>query len=306
MKRRFLTAVLTFVSVIAVRGLCGTGITAVDFLKISQGNRASAMGSSYVAMAQGPTSLYWNPAGLACGVFNEARMIYNRWIEDIYFGYAAYRHNLNTGGFGFSVTYLNSGDIERRTDGRDISGASYTMSDVAVDVGQGLRLTDNLNCGVSIKFINEIIDEESISGLAAGFGGQFHKKIKEHYIKAGISVMNIGTRMGFNDKYPLPAVVRLGFADSIIQSRLGGSVEIDYFIVEQKLAGGLGIEYSLAPFMDVRAGYIAAGVPASGLGGLTAGIAFRYDEKVEYLFDYTLTSLGDLGLVNRIGTGIRF
>ena len=37
------------------------------FLKIPVGFRESGMDWAFLALAEGPTSLYWNPAGLAFG-----------------------------------------------------------------------------------------------------------------------------------------------------------------------------------------------------------------------------------------------
>ena len=41
-----------------------TGTTAASFLELGVGSRAVAMGEAYVAIAEGPTAGYWNPAGL--------------------------------------------------------------------------------------------------------------------------------------------------------------------------------------------------------------------------------------------------
>lgn len=41
------------------------GTVAAPFLTISQGARATAMGSAFVAIADDPSAVYWNPAGIA-------------------------------------------------------------------------------------------------------------------------------------------------------------------------------------------------------------------------------------------------
>ncbi len=284
----------------------GIGTTSANFLKLPQGNRAVAMGNSFVAFAEGPVSMYWNPAGLANGVFNEGRMVYNDWIQGVINGYAAYRHNLKAGGFALAVTYLNSGKMVKRGSGREDSGATYSLENVGIGIGRGVKINNNFNAGVSINFIYESIDGNSINGLAGGLGAQYHKKINEHYLNAGVSIMNLGTQMGYQDKFPLPAVIRLGVGDELLAGRLRGSAEIDYYIVESKVNGGLGIELRATPFLDLRCGYKFGYRDISLPYGLTAGFEIKYVESVEYLFDYSITTIGDLGYINRIGFGIRF
>ena len=41
------------------------GTTAAPFMNISQGARATAMGSAFVAVADDPSAIFWNPAGLS-------------------------------------------------------------------------------------------------------------------------------------------------------------------------------------------------------------------------------------------------
>jgi len=282
------------------------GTTAANFLKIAQGNRATAMGGNFVSIAEGPTAVYWNPAGLANGVFNEGRLVYNRWLQGVYYGYAAYRHNLASGGFGAAVTYLSSGQIDKRLNGRESAGSTYMLQNIAAEAGQGVKVSDYVSFGASLKFIYETIDGESANALAAGFGGQFRRKVNDHLIRLGASVMNLGTEMGYTDKFPLPAVARIGAGDELFNGRLILAAETDYYFNERKMSGGLGMEFRATPFLDLRAGYKYGYNEISFPNGLTAGVGIRHIENIEYLFDVSAAYMGDLGMVIRIGTGIRF
>ena len=42
-----------------------SGTTTAQFLKLGVGARAIGMGEAYSAIADDPTAIYWNPAGLA-------------------------------------------------------------------------------------------------------------------------------------------------------------------------------------------------------------------------------------------------
>ncbi len=297
---------IAVVLVCASNMFAGAGTTAVNFLKIQQGSRAAAMGGTNAAFSRGPESLYWNPAGLGRGVFNEVKMIYNDWIEDVYCCYAAYRHNIRKGGVGFAVTYLDSGDIIRRDNGRELTGLNYKMTDLAVDLGVGLKMTDNLNAGVSVKYISETIDAEKAQGVAAGFGLQYHKMLRKHYLNGGVAVMNMGSNMGFDEKFPLPMMLKVGVGDELYSGRIRISAETNYHFTEERFDGGAGVELRLNPFLDVRFGYKFGQSDVVFPYGLTAGFGIRYIEKMEYLIDYAISTLGDLGYINRIGFGVRF
>jgi hypothetical protein len=306
--RKILLILIVFLVLAVSQGICssGVGTTAAAFLKLPQGNRATAMGGNFTAFAEGPTALYWNPAGLANGYFNEARFVYNNYIEGLYYCYAAYRHNIAGGGFGVAATYLTSGAMDKRTNSRESLGTTYTLENMALNVGQGLKVTDDLNVGVLLKFIYEMVDGEAINGMSGGFGLQYHKEINEHNVYSGISLMNFGTRMGHDEKFHLPSVVRTGIGDELMNGRLRGSVECDYYIHENKILGGVGGEFQAAPFLDLRLGYKFGYEDIKIPYGLTAGFGIRYIEDVEYVFDYSFSTVGDLGYVNRVGVGVRF
>jgi len=306
---RKIKVLLSIVAVVpAVSGWLSAapGTTAANFLKLPQGNRATAMGSSFTANAEGPTAVFWNPAGLANGPFNEARMVYNDWIEGIYYGYAAYRHRIDRGGFGFAVTYLNSGSITRRETGRECSGSAYYLQDIAVDFGEGIYISDTFNVGVLLKLISEYIDGESANSLAGGLGGQYRKQYRDHFLSAGLALMNLGTEMGYDSKYPLPVILRMGVSDELPGSGFSSSAQIDMHTSEGAVTGGAGVELQAASFLKVRLGYRFGYRDVPFPYGITAGFGVTYTDVVDYLFDYSVSTLGDLGFVNRIGFGIKF
>ncbi|MEA3506120.1 MAG: PorV/PorQ family protein [Elusimicrobiota bacterium] len=307
MKSIYKNIILLLVSILVLPAAVSAepGTTAANFLKLPQGNRATAMGENFTAFASGPEALYWNPAGLATGLFNEGRLIYNRWIEGTFYGYGGYRHNIKGGGIGAAVTYLDSGSIEKRESGRE-SNSSYKMRDVSFDIGQAMTIRENYRAGVSLKFIYESIDGESANALAAGLGGQFFKRIEEHYLNIGLAIMNLGTKMGYDSKYPLPAVIRAGAGDELLGGRLRGSLQGDYYITEQSILGGAGIEFRATPMFDLRAGYNFGREAAPFPYGITAGFGVRYAEMYDYLFDYSISSAGNLGFVHRAGVGLQF
>src|ERR1035438_1812695 len=66
------------------------GTTSANFLKLSIGPRATAMGEAQVGLADDVYATYWNPAGLAQIQNREAGFVQTQYIQDIQSQYAAY------------------------------------------------------------------------------------------------------------------------------------------------------------------------------------------------------------------------
>lgn len=70
------------------------GTVAAPFLNISQGARATAMGSAFVAVADDPTAVFWNPAGVARLRQNGFAVDHTQWIADLKYNFIAGSINL--------------------------------------------------------------------------------------------------------------------------------------------------------------------------------------------------------------------
>ncbi|MGH2574171.1 MAG: UPF0164 family protein, partial [Ignavibacteria bacterium] len=94
---------------IPVLGGQRAGTSSMQFLKIGVGGRATAMGESFVAVANDISALYWNPAGLV--QFNEigVHFSHSEWLVDLkheFFG-GVYRFDKNNA-LGVSITALHT------------------------------------------------------------------------------------------------------------------------------------------------------------------------------------------------------
>src|SRR5258706_12521042 len=55
------------------------GTSSASFLRIGIGARAAGLGESFVAVANEPSAIYWNPAGLASLLRKEVAVSHNDW-----------------------------------------------------------------------------------------------------------------------------------------------------------------------------------------------------------------------------------
>jgi len=62
-----------------------SGTSSGTFLKIGVGARAVGMGEAFVAVANDPTTIYWNPAGLGSLLRNEVEISHVSWPAQIHY-----------------------------------------------------------------------------------------------------------------------------------------------------------------------------------------------------------------------------
>src|SRR5437016_304734 len=66
------------------------GTSSGAFLKIGVGARAVGLGESFVAVANDPSAIFWNPAGLASIQRQEVALSAVQWPADVAYGHLTY------------------------------------------------------------------------------------------------------------------------------------------------------------------------------------------------------------------------
>ena len=64
------------------------GTSAAAFLEIGVGAKAQSMGGAFVSLADDPTAMYWNPAGIGRISGFEATFIHVNWLLDTNYDYS--------------------------------------------------------------------------------------------------------------------------------------------------------------------------------------------------------------------------
>ncbi|HET9951566.1 MAG TPA: PorV/PorQ family protein, partial [Candidatus Eisenbacteria bacterium] len=183
-------ALAALLSLGAGRALASTGEAGFAFLKIGVGARAMALGSAYVAVADDPTALHWNPAGLASsreGV--NVTAMHNEWIADFRQEYAAATVPAGPGTLGASFTgFYMADEMERRDETGTLTG-HFGFNDVAATLGYGLQVAKGADAGLSIRYVRELIADESATSFAFDFGGRY--KVSDTGLSLGAAVQNV-------------------------------------------------------------------------------------------------------------------
>lgn len=180
----------TFVSDVSKRGT-----TAAPFLNISQGARATAMGSAFVAVADDPSAIFWNPAGIARIEGGSVMFDHTNWIADINYNYMAASYNLGSYG-AIGVSFLSSAipDMPVRTiDNPEGTGETFGVTDAMFSVAYAINLTDNFAIGFNPKFVMQQIWRTSATAVAIDMGVIYRTPFDG--IILAMSIANFGTKM---------------------------------------------------------------------------------------------------------------
>ncbi len=255
--------------------------------------RTLGLGSAYVAMADDPLGVMWNPAGLSYMNQNELRFENAR-----LFGEAS----LNSVGFavpgshwpsfGLAMVSLGSGDFQQTNDMNDELG-TFKNGETAWLLTASKAFSPKIAMGANFKLVQQTVESFSAGGFGVDLGAIVQVTPG---LKLGASMMNLGgPSLKLRDvAESYPSHIRGGAALAVLQGRGLLALEVDH-------ADGLGTrfhtgaEYWIMSGIGLRMGYSADG----GSGG------FSYRFAPQYSFDYAASD-HPLGLQHRIGVSTHF
>ena len=318
-----------------------TGLTGASFLKIGVGARAVAMGSAYTTVRGDVNQMFWNPAGIALtGGKTQATFSYNQWIADLSHYSAAISRDFGTyGTWGIGFVAMGVSDIEANRDA--IPGflqgtytgfvdprtdATYKYNDTAVSLSWAYQFTDRLSMGITGKYINQSIDNESANAYAIDAGAIYDIGFKGARIGARIN------NLGSDIKYyaipaPLPLIFSIGTSINLFENEEQGmrfttSVDATKPQDGEQLIFAAG-EFQIMKYLMLRGGYKFnySGITDTKTDEITRQSinADRTEEGytlgagIDYPFggyrlgvDYAFTEFGILSSVHRVTLNVGF
>src|SRR5262245_40262923 len=305
------------------------GTTSGAFLRIGVGARATALGEAFVAVANDPSAIFWNPAGLASLQRQEVLLSHVDWPADIHYEHAVYELPVKRlgGSLAFQFGVLST-EIDETTETSPFgTGRSFFYSDAVLGAAYARRWTDKLLVGAGLKWVREdlgtdvggpqtnavLVDIGSIYYLGYGsvriatslsnFGSQL--KPRDPNTSDGSWVSPITGEVRQYDGFDPPMVFRYGLAFEPIetsQQRLTTSLEADQ-AADNALQVTSGAEWTWQRRLALRVGYNfnADELKLSAGAGVFASIG-----QTQLTADYAYTDGGFLGAINRLSLGLRF
>ncbi len=311
------------------------GTTAANFLEIPVGTRASAMGGAVTATIDGPTSMYWNPAGLASLKDIEVSAEAANWPAGITHSFVGIAMPVGNGAAGINITAMTMTSMEVTTyDYPEGTGQTFAPYSVAVGATFAQYLLSQLSLGANVKFIQESIMDTKAMGIAFDVGTMYTTPF--FGIRFGVDISNVGPKMRASgdglitpvdldpngqgnykgdanlrtDPFALPLQLRVGLAWDAIKTKLYRiTVDVDGNSPtdnDQSVSVGGEISFLNDQFI------IRGGLPELGLrdriiryaGGI--GISHHIAGKLNVSVGYSYTQYKYLNSVNRISLKIGF
>ncbi len=252
------------------------------------GERALGLGGAYGAISGDPTTLYWNPAGLAGLERSSLAAAHTNLIGMGFheqFGTLAYP-SWRLGTFALSLRRYGTDGIEERDDRGTLLSDNLKNSESELTLGYGRALGEAWQVGAAFKLQQQDLAEQSGSGLGldAGF------IVRPGVALGGQSEWVRRTSLGVTFRNIIEPVIRLAHDDVRDPSaiRIGGAVEkslgsqLDALIaldiektkdMDSRLHAG--VEVSLLKVLALRVG-TNNGRLSAGFGAAWRGLDFQY------------------------------
>ncbi|MDZ7359222.1 MAG: PorV/PorQ family protein [candidate division KSB1 bacterium] len=278
------------------------------FLRVPVGARPAAMGASFLAVSRDAHAIYYNPAGLATVPRRTGAFGYLNHILDIQSFFGAYVHPHARGSYGIAINYADYGEFTRINEFGEENGSFGANTLVAYLSYSRLR-GERLMLGVNVKLIRAQLEKFSADGFAVDVGFIYQSGIMDNLTFAG-GVFNLGKeRSAFiKTKERLPLNFQFGISKKLAHLPLLYCLSLIKY-QEEELRFRAGGEFTLSKGLLMRLGYDSVrsdqkvGTDGDRFAGLSFGLGLAVDD---YTLDYSLSSFGEVGSLNRLSFSMTF
>lgn len=259
------------------------GTSGAQFLQLPVGARSEAMGGAIVGLADDASAIFWNPAGIVKVKNVQAHFSYMNWFDLFDFNAASVVYNAGEiGNFGASMVLFTTDKMEITTEEQpNGTGRYFDAGDIALGVSYAKYLTDRFSVGLTVKYINQRIWNETASGIAFDIGTQYRLDFQN--LTIAMCMTNFGADMQFDgqdldftyrkddnfpqsrlipsrlstDEYPLPLNFQVGIGFDVFEYefvKMRGAIDVTHPNDNNERAH-FGTEFSFFDRFFVRGGY---------------------------------------------------
>lgn len=299
------------------------GTSSGTFLRIGVGARAVGLGESFVAVANDPSAIYWNPAGLASLLRREVALSHVSWPGDVNYDHLTYVQPVKRlgGSLAFQLGVLST-QIDETTELQPFgTGRSFYYSDLLFGTAYARRWTDKLLVGAGLKYVREDLGSQVggpvTNAVLVDIGSIYYLGYGSVRIATSLSNFGAGLQPGGNfvspitgevrsyDSFDPPTVFRYGIAFEPIENsrqKLTTSLEINQPADNAQIIKA-GLEWTLLRSLALRSGYNFNADELNFSAG--AGVYVRLGQT-QGTVDYAYTDGQALGGIHRVSLGFRF
>lgn len=305
------------------------GISAFQSLKLGIGARGSAMGESFVAIANDASALYWNPAGLVMFSENQAFAAHTDYVVDIsqeFFGVVY--HLSGEDAIGGAVSSLHMAQMEITTETQPGgTGRYFTFGDVSAAITYSRKMTDQFSFGATLRYAEETLDVLKMRSMMVDIGTLYWTGLGS--VRFAVVISNFGndvtpkgsarlwdgTGVTEFQSFSLPTLFRFGVAFEPVQTedqRLTASIQLNH-PNDNSEHFRLGLEWSWHEVLFLRAGIKRTigqrifGQDETSDEGFSLGTGFNAPLAFSRVSaDYAFVDYSRLGSVHRFSVAFTF
>jgi hypothetical protein len=176
------------------------GTTAAEFLLLGANARGAALGGAFAAIANDPSALYYNPAGIAMMNRPGMQLSTYTYVANTRYNWGGFALPFSGGSRAFGVQLGNFGFNDQpvytvaQPDG---TGAVYSVSQTFGGLTFAQNFSDRFAAGLTAKFVNDRLGGASGSAFAVDFGTNFHAALGGHPVKFSFTLANLGSSLSY-------------------------------------------------------------------------------------------------------------
>jgi len=292
---------LTGIAVWVVLFWTAAAVTADDggtetVFHLGAGARAMGMGNGFVGLADDATAIYYNPAGIARLGTQQVSFLHTFLFEGTMYDYIAYVYPMGSpGSLGIGAMRIGTDDIGRRDLTMDIG--DFRASQTQLMLAYGRQFDGRFHAGLTLKLVNQSIDNLSAYGYGLDVGGQV--QIWDN-LQAGVRLQDIiGARLKLaqeKERTPFTFTAGMAYMRGLPWHGLQGTATLDFDKPEHRsLKIRTGVEVAHPTGLSVRGGY--------DRNNVALGLGFRYQR---WQIDYAYKLLDELTDSHRFSLSYNF
>ena len=284
-----------------------------NLFKAGFGARASGLGQAYTALAEDPSAVFWNPAGLEY-VYQQSVMLFHMSLfEGTNYDFLAYAvPTFKVGTFAIGIARIGMGGITERTINK-VALATFSWETYQAYLSYAKKIMWDVTVGASIKVLRvgwgsrtsegALIDHGV--GMDLGFMWRpqiFNDAILQNW-SLGLNIRNLFAPQ-LNEGVDidvLPLSVRFGLMKQIPFTGMGGTLSVLFdldYSEHRDMLFHFGSEYRFMDMGMIRVGYDGTGVTFG------AGLQYKF---MQLDYAYSNSTYGDyFPAVHKISLSFNF
>ena len=271
-----------------------TGTSGAAFLKLGQSVRAASLGGSFVALADDPSTIFYNPAGLQLSGYNRLSFTQTNWLVGSSYSTICYARPIGLhASFGLAISSVSFGGIQETTPTSRTGTGRFFAPGSILGVFSWARDMRWAYLGVNAKIMRQNIDAYQEDGMGIDLGVLTRTPIEN--LRLGASVLNLG----WSGDKALPQTLLLGVD---YETNFGAALVGDLRMPrDADSTVHIGVEYRPIAFLILRGGFNNRDVEGSG-GNYSLGLGLNF---LNFNLDYAYVPYAELGETHRAGVTVK-